>query len=90
MDCLDIVAALAFCVFIGWAVHKVFGHGNHGSGLLHYAFVGGCGVGIGALVEWITGIYAMTLTSAVVSCFIFATLTEFIIRGIKYKLYPEN
>lgn len=90
MDMVDIVLALVFCAFIGWAVHKIMGRGNHGTGLLHYAFVGGCGVGIGALFEWITGLYATTIIGAILPCFIYACIVEWIIRKVKHRLWVRE
>ena len=83
MDKITVILALAYFALIGWAVHEVMGNGNHGSGLLHFTFVGGLGCGLGALLEYVTQLYTSTVIDAIVLSFICACAVELIIRKIK-------
>lgn len=82
----DVVCAIVFAVSIGWVVHKLMGRGNHGTGLLHYGFVGDCGIGIGMLIETVTGIYASSIPVILGLCVLYSCIVEWIIRRIKHRL----
>ena len=87
MDMFSIVLALLYFALIGWFVHRLMGHGNHGVGLLHYAFVGGAGCGVGAFVEFVTQRYTSTIAGTVGLCVICACVVEFLIRRLRHWVW---
>ena len=55
---VTIVLALIYFWFVGWLVHRIMGaDGGH----LHNCFIGGTGVGLAALLEWVTQCYTTTI-----------------------------
>lgn len=86
----NIVLMVLICAIIGWAVHKIMGVGNHETGLLHYAFVGGTGWGLGALLEWATRHYASTLWGTLVLWIACSCVVEYAIRCLKRWLMEQD
>lgn len=84
---LDMIMALVFFTILGWIVHKIFGKDG---GLLHYAFVGGCGSGIGIILEEITGLYTSNFAGAIGLCLICACVVECIIRRLKRRFQAQD
>lgn len=86
---LDVAVVIGFFAIIGWLVHELMGRGNHGVGLLHYAFVGGVGTGLATIFEKIAGA-SMTLSGVIALCVICACVVEYTIRRIKHKLLVQD
>lgn len=77
---VDIVFAFIYLALIGWVVHQLVGYGNHGTGLLHYAFVGGGGCCVAELLQRVTGIYTTGLWRTIGVSVLCAMFVEFAIR----------
>lgn len=86
----NIVLMILVCAVIGWAVHKIMGLGNHGGGLLHNAFIGGAGCGLGALIEWATGHYTSTLWGTIGLWIVCSCIVEYAIRCLKRRLMKRK
>ena len=76
----NIVLSFIYLALIGWVVYQLMGQGNHGIGLLHYAFVGGGGCCVAELLQRVTGLYTTGLWSTIGVSVICAMLVEFAIR----------
>lgn len=84
---LDMILMLVYFVILGWAVHKFFGKDG---GILHYTFIGGCGSGIGILLEEVTGRYTTTFAGAIGLCLICSCVVEFVIRQLKRRFQSQD
>lgn len=84
---IDVILALLLFTVIGWFIHKLFGKDG---GILHYAFVGSAGSGLGMLLEHITGLYTTTIAGTIGLCLICACIVEFLVRRIKHKLWEQK
>ena len=85
----DIILAFIYLAIIGWVVHQLMGNGNHGTGLLHYAFVGGGGCYVAERLVRVTGIYTTGLWSAIGANILCAMRVELGIRRVRdyYLMY---
>lgn len=84
---VNILLMIILCAVIGWFVHKLMGPGNHGTGLLHYTFIGACGYGIAVLVEQIAGYTPESPIGIIAEIVLCACVAELIIRWIKRRLW---
>ena len=77
-----IILALIYFWIVGWVVHCIMGADG---GPLHYCFIGGAGVGVGAFLEWITNRYTTTFWGVLLLSVACAALVEWIVRKLKRK-----
>lgn len=87
---INLILLTLVSAVIGAAVHLIMGPGNHGVGLPHYAFIGGTGWGIGALLEWATGYRTSTFWGTIGLWIICACVAEFAVRRLKQRLMRKE
>lgn len=84
---INFLLILIYFAIIGRIIHGIIG--KHGSTILHWTFVGGCGSGLGAALEWITGRYTTTFAGALCLSLACTLAAELIIRRIEKYLYTK-
>ena len=77
-----IILALIYFWIVGWVVHCIMGADG---GPLHYCFIGGAGVGVGAFLEWISNRYTSTFWGVLLLSMACAMLVEWIMRKLKRR-----
>lgn len=82
---INILLMLIYFAIIGYVIHRIMG--KHGGTILHWTFVGGCGSGLGAALEWVTGKYNTTFAGAISLCLICTIVVELAIRRIEKHLF---